>query len=81
MYPQGVQAQHSLIRPACAGQAIVQMAQHKASRLEYAIKFFIARSAFLQEKDLYTGDSPLGQFLPQVCTEATRTSMLCLPIL
>ena len=50
----------------CAGQAIVQMAYSRRKRLEYAIKFFVSRSAFEQESALYSGSNPLGQFLPQV---------------
>lgn len=49
-----------------AGQAIVQMAQHRSSRMEYAIKFFIVGSAFVQERALYVGESPITRFLPQV---------------
>lgn len=48
-----------------AGQAIVQMAHSRATREEYAIKFYICRDSFDLEKALYTGDNPLGHFLPQ----------------
>ena len=59
----------------CAGQAIVQMAYSTTSRMEYAVKFFVARSAFEQEKELYCGQNPLGQFLPQVpCPRLTASS-------
>lgn len=51
----------------CAGQAIVQVVEEMGSRNEYAIKFFMSKSAFEQEQDLYTDTSlPLGQFLPQL---------------
>ena len=30
------------------------------------MKFFIARTSFEQERALYCGNNPLGQFLPQV---------------
>ena len=49
-----------------AGQAIVQLAISSVNRLEYAIKFFLSRSAFEQERYLYSGSNPLGQFLPKV---------------
>jgi hypothetical protein len=42
------------------------MAYSPNSRLEYAVKFFIARDAFEQERALYCGHNPLGRFLPQV---------------
>lgn len=49
-----------------AGQAIVQIAYSRQSRLEYAIKFFLTKTAVDQEMDFYSGSNPLGQFLPQV---------------
>ena len=42
------------------------MAHSRMNRVDYAIKFFVSRSAFEQERALYGGSSPLGQFLPQV---------------
>lgn len=55
-----------------AGQAVVQMARSTVNGLEYAIKFFVARSAFDVERDMYgqskdnTEACGLSQFLPQV---------------
>lgn len=54
-----------------AGQAIVQMAMSKGSREEYAIKFFVSRTAFHEEAAMYSRDggdqaNDLVQFLPQV---------------
>ena len=48
-----------------AGQAIVQMAVSQSTRREYAMKFFICRDSFDLERALYSGDNPLGQFLPE----------------
>lgn len=50
-----------------AGQAVVQIAEEKASREQFAIKLFLSRSAFQQEKGLYEDSSaPLGRFLPKL---------------
>jgi hypothetical protein len=62
-----------------AGQAIVQMAYSPNSRLEYAVKFFIARDAFEQERALYCGHNPLGRFLPQVFFLSAR-GYVCVPL-
>ena len=46
---------------------MVQIAEEKSSREQFAIKLFLSNSAFQQEKSLY-GDScaPLGRFLPKL---------------
>jgi hypothetical protein len=55
-----------------AGQAVVQMARHSRSGLEYAIKFFVT-STFYDEAAIYQDRSNgLGRHadrlkLPQVC--------------
>jgi hypothetical protein len=50
-----------------AGQAVVQMVEDGRTHLQYAMKFFLSRSAFRQEKELYTNpEQPLGHFLPQL---------------
>ena len=54
-----------------AGQAVVQMAKGRHDGVEYAIKFYVSRSAFKAEMGLYSQRtskhaSGLGQFLPQV---------------
>jgi hypothetical protein len=50
-----------------AGQAVVQIAEDRAARDQYAMKFFLSENAFIQEKKLYTDPSiPLGKFLPQL---------------
>jgi UDP-N-acetyl-D-mannosaminuronic acid transferase (WecB/TagA/CpsF family) len=50
-----------------AGQAVIQFAVEKLNGLEYAVKFFISRNAFLSEAAQYTdAQSPLRQFLPKV---------------
>jgi hypothetical protein len=51
----------------CAGQAIVQFAQDRRTKIEYAAKFFVSAVAFADEAALYTDpDNPLGEFLPQL---------------
>lgn len=46
-----------------AGQAVVQMARHSRSGLEYAIKFFVYTSTFHDESSIYQDrNSGLGQF-------------------
>lgn len=54
------------------GQAIVQMAMSKTTRLEYAIKFFLSAAGFNEERGLYRQGSGItggnfAQFLPKVC--------------
>lgn len=50
-----------------AGQAVVQIAEERSSREQYAIKLFLSRSAFNQEKSLYEDSvAPLGRFLPKL---------------
>jgi hypothetical protein len=60
-----------------AGQAVVQIVEDGRTRLQYAMKFFLSRTAFLQEKDLYISpEQPLGRFLPQlhsIIEESSRT--------
>jgi hypothetical protein len=50
---------------------VVQMAKSQHDGLEYAIKFFISRAAFIAELAMYgcrgdTQGSSLAQFLPKV---------------
>lgn len=46
---------------------MVQFAKDRRNDLEYAIKFYLSRSAFVDEASLYTErGNPLGQFLPEV---------------
>ena len=60
-----------------AGQAVVQVAEDSKSRIEYAMKFYLSRQAFLDEKALYEDPSqPLGQFLPEVCTTCSQYAAL-----
>ena len=50
-----------------AGQALVQIAEDRSTRIEYAMKFFLSRPAFEHELSLYMdGTRPLGAFLPEV---------------
>ena len=50
-----------------AGQAVVQIAEHRKLRQQFAIKFFLVRQAFEQEARLYEDpDQPLGRFLPEL---------------
>lgn len=45
----------------CAGQAVIQFAKEKNTALEYALKFFLSRTAFREEETLYADtSSPLG---------------------
>lgn len=46
---------------------MVQMAEDRGTRDQYALKFFLSENAFVQEKRLYLDTSnPLGKFLPQL---------------
>jgi hypothetical protein len=46
---------------------VVQFAKHHINDLEYAIKFYLSRTAFQDEASLFLNDgNPLGQFLPEV---------------
>lgn len=45
---------------------MVQFATDKHRKEEVAIKFFLSRAAFTTESKLYTADSPLRQFLPEI---------------
>ena len=50
---------------------MIQFCKHRRSGLQFAIKFFLSRSAFDDEAALYTNPaSPLGPFLPQLRTIA-----------
>jgi hypothetical protein len=52
--------------PCDAGQAVVQFAKHSVSEEEFAIKFFLFKSAFREERAQYTDRSrPLWHFLPK----------------
>ena len=47
------------------GHSTVQIAQHTATHVTYALKFFLCPAAFQRAKTLYTDTSkPLGHFLP-----------------
>jgi Protein kinase domain len=51
----------------CVGQAVVQVVEDARTRIEYAAKFYLFRSAFEDEKALYEDPlQPLGHFLPEV---------------
>ena len=61
---------------AAAGQAVVQMARHSRSGLEYAIKFFVFPSTFHDESAIYEDrSSGLGQFADRLKLPRVR----CLP--
>lgn len=56
-----------MVRAWHAGQAVVQMARHKHSSEEFAIKFFAKRADFDSESALYREQgSALFSFLPKV---------------
>eukprot|EP00892_Ulva_mutabilis_P003623 jgi/Ulvmu1/1632/UM113_0009.1 len=47
------------------GQAVIQFAKDRRTGLQYAVKFFLSHTAFVDETGLYTNTStPLGPFLP-----------------
>lgn len=49
------------------------MAEDIRTRIEYAMKFYLTRQAFLDERVLYEDPSqPLGAFLPEVCDACSR---------
>ena len=61
----------------CAGQGVVQMARSKHNGLEYAIKFYVSRSAFTAEFGLYSQRTSqkaagLAQFLPEVLLSSRK---------
>jgi hypothetical protein len=65
---------HALMVAACAGQAVVQIAEsvgtHTAGE-HFAMKFFLSQAVFDQEKALYQDEEqPLGQFLPRLHSTA-----------
>lgn len=50
-----------------AGQAVVQIVEERNSRQDFAIKLFLSKVAFEQEKKLYVDPNlPLGRFLPNL---------------
>ena len=50
-----------------AGQSVVQMCADVHSGCEFAVKFFLSTSAFVDEVNLYQDlEKPLGRFLPEV---------------
>lgn len=50
-----------------AGQAVIQFAKQKDSTLEYAIKFYLSKAAYVEEAALYNDcSSPLGVPLGQI---------------
>ena len=52
---------------------MVQVAEDIRTRIEYAMKFYLTRQAFLDERVLYEDPSqPLGAFLPEVCDACSR---------
>lgn len=60
---------HALNKKTTAGQSVVQMAENRSTRDQFALKFFLSEAAFIQERALYLDpSSPLGQFLPQLHT-------------
>lgn len=55
----------------------MQIAEDRSTRDQFALKFFISSTAFLQEKKLYLDPStPLGKFLPQLHTIAEGENAL-----
>eukprot|EP00892_Ulva_mutabilis_P004011 jgi/Ulvmu1/1982/UM012_0144.1 len=58
------------------GQAVIQFAKDRRTRLLYAVKFFLFQTAFADECRLYTNpDNPLGQFLPALRNIADGSSI------
>lgn len=56
----------TLKKDSVSGQAVVQLALHKHSRQEVAIKYFLSKAAFQDEAAQYTDASnPHRQFLPK----------------
>lgn len=48
------------------GQAVVQIAEDSFTREQFAVKFFLSKTAFSQEAKLYKDpEQPLGRFLPE----------------
>ena len=54
-----------LIGSWCAGQGIVAFARGLHNDLDYALKFYVERSSFLAESEMYRSQT-LGRLLPQV---------------
>ena len=49
-----------------AGQSLVQIVRERRSTQEFAAKFFVSRSVFEAEEQLYLHESPLQHFMPQI---------------
>jgi hypothetical protein len=50
-----------------AGQSVVQLVEDRRTRTQYAMKLFLSKQAFQEEKNLYMDSSmPLGAFLPEL---------------
>lgn len=73
---------HSVVEASMsgAGQAVVQFAKHTASDQEFAMKFFLSKSAFEAECKQYTDRStPLWKFLPQLQVPLIHCVTVSLP--
>lgn len=52
------------------------MARNRSNGMEFAIKFYISKTAFDSEVSLYKDDTcPLGKYLPQVRTQSSLATL------